>query len=187
MTVPADIQIAELTAADIDDVWEFFQKVPEGDRTFFKEPVSERDTVRGWTEANGDRRFVARAAERVVGYVALIPGVGWSRHVAELRLVVDPGLRRQGVGQRLARHTLRVALESGLTKVTVEVIAEQESTIALFTRLGFAPKPCSRTTSRIRRAASVTSSSSPIAPTSTGACSRRSDSTSPSSRECCLM
>ena len=51
--------------------------------------------------------------------------------------MVDPGLRRQGVGQRLARHALRVALESGLTKVTVEVIAEQESTIALFTRLGF--------------------------------------------------
>ncbi len=136
MTVPADIQIAELMAADIDDVWEFFQQVPEGDRTFFKEPVSERDTVRGWTEANGDRRFVARGAERVVGYVALIPGVGWSRHVAELRLVVDPGLRRQGVGSA-SPATGWCRLDSGLTKVTVEVIAEQESTIALFTRLGF--------------------------------------------------
>ena len=51
--------------------------------------------------------------------------------------MVDPAVRRRGIGQRLARHALRVAVDASLTKVVVEVVAVQDSTIALFTRLGF--------------------------------------------------
>jgi ribosomal protein S18 acetylase RimI-like enzyme len=131
------IEIAPLTVGDLDDVWTFFQQVPEGDRTFVKEPVTEPATVRAWADDPRAFRSIARAAGRVVGYVAVIPGVGWSRHVGELRLVVDPAVRRQGLGQRLASHALGVALDAGLTKVVVEVVASQDSTIALFTRLGF--------------------------------------------------
>jgi len=73
----------------------------------------------------------------VSGFVAVIPGIGWSRHVGELRLVVDPEVRRRGIGRNLAGRALRAAIEHGLTKVVVEVIAEQDSTIALFQHLGF--------------------------------------------------
>jgi ribosomal protein S18 acetylase RimI-like enzyme len=131
------IEITTFAAADVDDVWAFFQRVPEGDRSLMKEPVSELATVQAWVDDARALRFVARADDDVVGYVAVFPGVGWSRHVGELRLVVDPAVRRRGVGQRLARHALRVAIEASLTKVVVEVVAVQESTIALFTRLGF--------------------------------------------------
>jgi len=102
-----------------------------------KEPVTELATVQAWVAEARPLRSIARRDGAVVGYVAVIPGVGWSRHVGELRLVVDPAIRRQGIGQQLARHALRVALDAGLTKVVVDVVAEQESTIALFTQLGF--------------------------------------------------
>lgn len=131
------IEITPLTAADTDDVWSFFQRIPEGDRTFVKEPVTDQAIVSAWADDRRALRYLARADARIVGYVAMIPGVGWSRHVGELRLVVDPAVRRQGLGQRLASHALRAALDAGLTKVVVEVVAEQDSTIALFTRLGF--------------------------------------------------
>ena len=131
------IDISRFSADDVDDVWAFFQRVPEGDRTFVKEPVTELGTVRAWVDEARALRSVARLDGDVVGYVAVFPGVGWSRHVGELRLVVDPAVRRTGIGQRLARHALRVAVEASLTKVVVEVVAVQESTIALFTRLGF--------------------------------------------------
>jgi ribosomal protein S18 acetylase RimI-like enzyme len=131
------IEISAFAPTDVDDVWAFFQRVPEGDRTFAKEPVTEFDAVTAWTDDVRALRSLARIDGEVVGYVAIFPGVGWSRHVGELRLVVDPAVRRQGVGQRLARHGLRVAVEASLTKVVVEVVAVQESTIALFTRLGF--------------------------------------------------
>jgi ribosomal protein S18 acetylase RimI-like enzyme len=135
--MPEPIAITPFTAADVDAVWDFFQRVPEGDRTFVKEPVAERATVESWVDDARALRSVARDGDTVVGYVAVIPGVGWSRHVGELRLVVDPAVRRRGIGQQLARHALRIALDASLTKVVVDVVAVQESTIALFTQLGF--------------------------------------------------
>ncbi len=131
------IEITPVAAADVDDVWAFFQRVPEGDRSLMKEPVTDPTSVQAWVGDDRAQRFVGRVGGDVVGYVAVIPGIGWSRHVGEVRLVVDPAVRRRGIGQRLARHALRVAVEASLTKVVVEVVAEQDSTIALFTRLGF--------------------------------------------------
>jgi len=131
------IEITAFSAADVDDVWAFFQRVPEGDRTLVKEPVADVGVVQAWADDARALRYIARLGGDVVGYVAVLPGVGWSRHVGELRLVVDPAVRRQGIGHRLARHALRVAIDASLTKIVVEVVAVQESTIALFTSLGF--------------------------------------------------
>lgn len=137
MNPPEPIEISALTVDDVDDVWDFFQRLPEGDRTFVKQPVTDIDTVRRWISDDSSWRGIARADGQVVGYVALMPGLGWSRHVAEIRLVVDPAVRRRGLGQRLARHAVALGLQHGHRKLVVEVVAEQESTITLFTRLGF--------------------------------------------------
>lgn len=131
------LAISSFTDHDVDAVWQFFQRVPALDRTFVKEPVTRRDDVATWAADSQPQRFIARLDDTVVGYVGVSPGVGWSAHVAELRLVVDPARRRRGIGQRLARRGLSVALQLDLTKVVVEVVADQESTVALFTRLGF--------------------------------------------------
>jgi RimJ/RimL family protein N-acetyltransferase len=70
----------------------------------------------------------------------VIPGVGWSSHVGELRLVVDPSRRREGLGGALAKAAVAAALTAGLHKVVVEAIATQDPTIALFAGLGFQPE-----------------------------------------------
>jgi ribosomal protein S18 acetylase RimI-like enzyme len=57
--------------------------------------------------------------------------------VGELRVVVDPTRRRTGVGRALARHGFLRGVENGLTKLVVEVVADQESAIGLFAALGF--------------------------------------------------
>lgn len=136
-----DIRIVSLAegaaAAGIEGVASFFEALPAGDRTFFKEPVDGAGTVSGWMFDDRASRFLALRGDRVVGYLAVIPGVGWSSHVGELRLVVDPTVRRAGLGHRLARHGLAAALRLGLAKVVVEVVSTQESTIGLFTGLGF--------------------------------------------------
>lgn len=85
-------------------------------------------------------RWLAVEDEQVIGYLALVAGHGWSSHVGEVRLVIDPGRRRQGLGRQLARRGLVEALNLGLTKVIVEVAADQESTVGLFTGLGFEPE-----------------------------------------------
>jgi ribosomal protein S18 acetylase RimI-like enzyme len=54
--------------------------------------------------------------------------------------VVDPERRRSGVGHELARRALIDALEAGLVKVVVEVMADQAPAVGLFTTIGFRPE-----------------------------------------------
>jgi len=133
-----ELVLQELTADRLDALTDFFAKLPEGDRTFVKEPVEDQATVARWAsrEVPG-HRWLACDGQDVVGYVAVLPLTGWSNHVGELRLVVAPQARGQGIGGRLAEHALKAAVELGLRKLVVEVVAVQESTIALFNTLGF--------------------------------------------------
>jgi ribosomal protein S18 acetylase RimI-like enzyme len=130
------VSIERLAESNVDQVVAFFDRIPDGDLTFFKEPVAGERTVRAWLADDRGTRLLA-IDDDVVGYAALIEGVGWSSHVGELRLVIDPSRRRQGLGHQLAAAALAVALEAGLSKVVVEAIATQDATIALFTKLGF--------------------------------------------------
>jgi len=124
-------------AADLDALMDFFGHVPESERTFFKEPVLDREIVESWLSADRGRRGIAVEDGHVAGYVAVIPLPGWSDHVGELRLVVDPEHRGRGLGRDLARWALLQAIECGLTKLVVEVVAEQEGAVAMFQALGF--------------------------------------------------
>lgn len=130
-------EVRRITPDDRDALLDFFERVPEGDRTFFREDVLAPGVVDRWLDGSTDPRFVAVDGADIVGYLAIIGGVGWSSHVAELRVVVDPTRRRQGIGRALARHGLLEALELGLTKLVVEVVADQEPTLAMFSSLGF--------------------------------------------------
>jgi L-amino acid N-acyltransferase YncA len=125
------------TAEDLDALVEFFARVPEGERTFFKEQVLDRETVQRWLGDDRGRRGVAVDDGQVVGYVAVVRLNGWSDHVGEVRLVVDPGHRGRGLGRALARWALAQALDCGLSKLYVEVVAEQEGAVAMFGALGF--------------------------------------------------
>ena len=131
------MEIRNPTREDLDALLDFFERVPEGERTFFKEQVLDRSTVEGWLTSDRGRRGLAFDDGRVVGYVAVVRLSGWSDHVGDVRLVVDPERRAQGLGRTLARWALLQAVECGLTKLTVEVVAEQERAVAMFSALGF--------------------------------------------------
>lgn len=121
-----------------DALQRFFAALPDEDVSFMKEDVRDAEAVARFVEDDGStRRWVAEHAGEVMAYAALRPFVGWSDHVGELRLAVAPSQRRQGLGRGLAQVVLLAALEDGLSKVVVEVVAEQESAAAMFRGLGF--------------------------------------------------
>ena len=133
------MEIRPLEPRDEEALRRFFQRIPEGDRTFFKEDVSDPAVLAAWTRP-GAGRSIAVEDGAVAGSVALVPLTGWSSHVGELRVVVDPDFRGRGVGRALARHAVLEALQQGLTKIVVEVVADQEPAIAMFRALGFEPE-----------------------------------------------
>lgn len=119
----------------------FLGRLPEGDVTFIKEDVLDEHVVAGWLRESTARRWVELADDgTVVGMVSVLPQTGWSSHVGEVRLVVDPDQRGQGLGRRLARHVLVESAGLGLTKLFVEVVAESTSVVRLFRDLGYDPE-----------------------------------------------
>jgi ribosomal protein S18 acetylase RimI-like enzyme len=132
------IAIAQLEVEHASALRAFLDGLPDGDVTFIKEDILDPTVAEGWARSPGRTRIsVAVESNAVVGLVSVRPLLGWSAHVGELRLVVDPAARGTGVGRGLARHALREALETGLNKIVVEVVAEQEGAIRMFSELGF--------------------------------------------------
>ncbi|MCF6743272.1 GNAT family N-acetyltransferase [Blastococcus sp. KM273128] len=130
--------VVELGPERCDALLRFFGDLPEGDLTFIKEEVTDPETVRSWaTGESAGGRWVAVEGDEVTGYVAVRPLPGWSDHVGEIRLVVAPSSRGSGLGRELARQALVGAVASGLSKLVVEVVAEQGPALALFGDLGF--------------------------------------------------
>ena len=133
------MEIRELQAGDRDAVERFVERVPEGDRTFFKEDVDAPGVLDAWTRP-GAARAVAVEDGEVIGYVAIVPLHGWSSHVGEIRVIVASDRRGRGIGRALARHAVLEAVALELRKLVVEVVADQEPTIAMFRSLGFDPE-----------------------------------------------
>ena len=117
----------------------FLDEMPEEDRTFFKEEI-DLETVQRWILEERNPRWILTEDGRVAAMLSIIPGVGWSSHVGELRLVVGRDFRRRGLGRRLARVGVTEAVRLGLKKIVVEVAADKDGDIEMFTSIGFRPE-----------------------------------------------
>jgi GNAT superfamily N-acetyltransferase len=135
------VLIRNLQATDEDELRAFFEQIPEDDRTFFKEDLEEPGVLRRWIDNERGVRLVACDDDGWLSAIAAVwPGVGRSRHVGDLRLVVAMEHRRRGLGRDMARHALIEALRRGMWKLSVEVVSVQQGTIDMFLSLGFAPE-----------------------------------------------
>ncbi|GAB2969980.1 GNAT family N-acetyltransferase [Nocardioides montaniterrae] len=128
--------IQDFGTAYVGPLSDLFARLPESDLTFIKEDVSP-EAVAGWPGAAGWRWVHVEDDGTVTGLAALLPLTGWSDHVAELRLVVDPATRGRGIGRLLAQHAVAHGIRSGLLKVVVEVPAAQDRITEMFLGLGF--------------------------------------------------
>lgn len=91
-------------------------------------------------------QFVALdAGERVVGWADVFPE--WAhavRHVGTLGMGVHPAWRGRGIGTRLLQACLDKAAAKGLTRIVLDVRADNAPAIALYRKLGFEVEACQR-------------------------------------------
>ncbi len=89
-----------------------------------------------WGELARDDRYyaVVQGEDRIDGYAGL-----WfnSPHADVQTLVVAPTAQRTGVGARLLDHLMDKARELGCTRLDLEVRADNDAAIALYSRAGF--------------------------------------------------
>lgn len=130
-------ELQDVTNVKRDQLVSFLGRVAPEDRDYFKEDITDPATVDFWLSDESDRRWVMVSGGIIVGYLAILPGASWSSHVGEIRMIVDPAQRRQGLGRTLSQRGLAKALERGLRKVVVELVDEQSGAIEMFQRIGF--------------------------------------------------
>ncbi|HZC92237.1 MAG TPA: GNAT family N-acetyltransferase [Mycobacterium sp.] len=129
--------IRGLTRSDVGDLAGLFGRLSDRDITVIRENVHDLERTERLADA-ADLRWVAVAdAGRVVGYAAVNRLPGWSDHVGELRLVVEPSLRGSGIGRKLSQQALRGAFSIGIRKVVIELATNEDAVLEMFSRLGF--------------------------------------------------
>jgi L-amino acid N-acyltransferase YncA len=82
--------------------------------------------------------IVAWQGQTIVGYATADRGnARWTRHVAELRVVVAESCRGIGLGRWLLELVFEMALEAGATKIVARMTPDQAGARNLFQNLGF--------------------------------------------------
>jgi L-amino acid N-acyltransferase YncA len=133
------MRIEPLTAQHRDALVELVARISERDRSFVDRTLISQVKVVSWTQAVPERLLVAVDDDgSVSGLVTVSPGVGWSAHTAEARLLVGTASRGKGVGKALAQAGIELAESMGIEKLWVETMAANAGGQAIFVALGFA-------------------------------------------------
>ena len=118
----------------------FGRALPQRDLLYLQDDLSNPEIITRLINARyaeNWRQLVASAGDQIIGYTALRRLPGWSRHVADINLVVSAGWRRYGLGTALAQAIVEAARDFQLEKLVVELFEAQRAAQAIFERLGF--------------------------------------------------
>jgi L-amino acid N-acyltransferase YncA len=108
---------------------------------FLRVDITQPDVIHEWVENILSGRTLTVLVETggaVVGYGNLhMRRLQWSRHIGEIRILVDPKYRGLGLGEYLVNDLMKLARENGLLRVVAHIGSEQPRVRAMFERLGF--------------------------------------------------
>ncbi|MBA3897449.1 MAG: GNAT family N-acetyltransferase [Sphingomonadaceae bacterium] len=127
--------------SDAVEVARFASSLPEHDLLFLNRDIQNARVVGAWLDAvdRGEiESLIALAGDRAVATTAIVRDMlGWSAHVAEIRMLVAPEWRGKGLGRALLEATVGLASESGAEKLVARMTPDQAGAITLFEEAGF--------------------------------------------------
>lgn len=146
-TVPygdSEVLFRLMTPADEAAVLSFGQALPTHDLLFLRRDITEPKVLSAWVkelEAGSITSLLATQGDELLGCSAVVTDThSWSPHVGELRVLLSPQLREQGLGRALIQESFIIALAQGLEKLTAQMTADQQAAIAVFEGMGFKPE-----------------------------------------------
>lgn len=136
-----EVEIWPMTADDAPALLEFYRSLPPEDLLYLREDVTKPESMTRWVETIESEQgwhLLAGYEGRIIADGELDHQFyGWSRHVGELRIVVDPAFRGSGLSMVIAQEVLAQATDEGLHKVMVQMMVGQHPALHLFEKLGF--------------------------------------------------
>lgn len=137
--VAETIEVA--SEADWPLIWPIFdQVVRAGDSYASPEDLGSDEARVLWMERPPGQTVVMRAGDSVVGTAKMGPNRGGrGAHIATASFMVDPWLRRRGVGRALGDYVIGWARRNGYRGIQFNAVVEtNRPAVALWTDLGFA-------------------------------------------------
>ncbi len=136
------VTLRPFEADDADELFDFFQRLPEDTRRFAWDRVDLKATAEGWaTNIDYDKVFplLALDGSRIVADATL-----HRREFSPLRLVgrikwlIDPEYRKDGLGSILVNRLIDHGRQHGLRHLTCMLISDLEAdAVETLTELGF--------------------------------------------------
>ena len=136
------VTIRPLEEGDAHGLLQFFLRIPEEDRFFLRDEVTSPDVIGDWVHGM-DRN-------RVLSLVALVDGqivadatlhrreLRARRHIGEIRVVVDPRYRKQGLGSLITKELADIAYDEGLARLIFEPVEwKEDDAVKMAEGLGF--------------------------------------------------
>ena len=119
----------------------FFARLPADERVMLKDDVTNPAVIATWCatiDPDHVLPLLALDGSRIVGDATLHRDRrGWARHVARIRLTVDPEYRRMGLARAMVRELIVLAERLGIAVIDAEALSAQHGAIKLFEDLGF--------------------------------------------------
>jgi GNAT superfamily N-acetyltransferase len=126
---------------DVKALHDFFCAIPETERLFMKQRVTDLDVVRSWCRNIDYTRnlpLLALQGEQIVGDATLHQQLGgWKRHIGRLSVVVHPHWRGKGLAKILVKELIHIAQHLSLERLEAEFMGEQKAARRVFGEHGF--------------------------------------------------
>jgi RimJ/RimL family protein N-acetyltransferase len=139
-----EITFRLMEPSDRDDIVNFARGLPEHDLLFLRTDVTDPKIVDQWIENVEKGRTItilAHSEGKLIGYAALHRDeVLWTRHVGEIRVMLNSDLRGFGLGKLMANEVFAIAKDLGLQKIMVRMTTDQRGARGMVESLGFRPE-----------------------------------------------
>jgi RimJ/RimL family protein N-acetyltransferase len=130
-----------MQAEDETELAGLFSRIPVDERQLFKEDVTRASVIQGWIrnlDYSNILPLLVFDGTRVVSDASLHRDrKGWSRHVGEIRIALDPEYRGRGLARALVHEFVTLAPEIGIAILNACVLHPQKDARDLFEAAGF--------------------------------------------------
>jgi L-amino acid N-acyltransferase YncA len=145
---PATIQLGDheivlrnMEPRDREAMLAFANALPPHDLLFLRRDITKPDVIDQWLHDIDEGHYatiVALRGNEIVGYATVASeGLAWTRHVAELRILVSPKMRGLQLGRLLTEHAFALARERGVRKMLAQMTSDQVAAMRVFNHMGF--------------------------------------------------
>jgi L-amino acid N-acyltransferase YncA len=135
------LTLRTMTRDDQYALYSFFINLPEEDRRFLRNDVTDRKVIENWSRnLNYDRvlPILAEGGGKIVANATLhYQTFGWGRHVAELRITIDREFQGRKLGSLLLKEISQLAAKSKVKKLLARIVTNREVVIRAFKKAGF--------------------------------------------------